>query len=159
MPSSPARNMRPRRATGFTLIELMITVAIIAVIAAVALPAYNGSVRKSRRADAVSALTALQQSQERWRANNAAYTATMTSLNAPSVSPGGLYGVSIDAADASGYLITAQAVSGSSQAADTPCATMRLQLVLGNIFYGGCNGCAVPVSPATVTDPGRCWNR
>lgn len=50
---------------GFTLIELMIVVAVIAILAAVAYPSYQDSVRKSRRADAKAVLTELAQWMER----------------------------------------------------------------------------------------------
>ncbi|MBS3745013.1 MAG: prepilin-type N-terminal cleavage/methylation domain-containing protein, partial [Wenzhouxiangellaceae bacterium] len=42
---------------GFTLIELMITVAILAILVGIALPAYQNQVQKARRADAVSGLS------------------------------------------------------------------------------------------------------
>jgi type IV pilus assembly protein PilE len=157
---STTKARRPARQAGFTLIELMIAVALIGILAAIALPAYNDSVRKSRRSDAVATLTAMQQAQERWRANNASYTTTLSNLGlASSTTPGGHYGVAIDAADASGYILSATAVSGSSQAADSNCTRMRLQLVGGNVFYGGCAGCDVPTAPATVSDPNRCWSK
>ena len=54
-----------RTATGFTLIELMITLAIIAILAAVAYPAYQDQVLRSKRAEGKAALLKAAQLQER----------------------------------------------------------------------------------------------
>lgn len=52
-------NHRPSRARGFTLIEVMITVAIIAILSAIALPAYTSYVQRSRVPPALDALSSL----------------------------------------------------------------------------------------------------
>ena len=54
-----------RNAKGFTLIELMIVIAVVAILAALALPSYQESVRKSRRADAKASLLDTAQILER----------------------------------------------------------------------------------------------
>ncbi len=49
-----------RRPRGFTLIELMVAVAVLAILSAVALPAYNGYITRSRVPVALDALSAYQ---------------------------------------------------------------------------------------------------
>ena len=143
-----------REPRGMTLIELMIVVAVIGILAAVALPSYLDSVRKGRRSEAVAALAQVQQAQERWRANQATYTTTLSSLGLNATTPEGLYSLSIDAADATGYTASAAAVSGTSQDGDTHCSTMRMRMKGGNLQYGGGTGTADP-----LTDTHRCWSR
>ena len=58
-------SLKGQKHTGFTLIELMIVVAVIGILAAIAYPSYQDSVRKSRRADAKGALVELAQFMER----------------------------------------------------------------------------------------------
>ncbi len=59
---------------GFTLIELMIVIAIIAIITTLALPSYNKQVADGRRADAQSLLIELSQKLERRYLKNGTYT-------------------------------------------------------------------------------------
>lgn len=65
-----------KKNTGFTLIEIMITLAIVGILAAIAYPSYMDSIRKSRRADAKVALSNAAQALERY------YTENNTYLNA-----------------------------------------------------------------------------
>jgi type IV pilus assembly protein PilE len=71
MTSSPCSP--PRRAAGFTLIELMISVAIVAILAAVAYPTYSERVVRSRRAAAAGCLLDLAQFMERVYVTNLRY--------------------------------------------------------------------------------------
>jgi type IV pilus assembly protein PilE len=65
----------PRAQRGFTLIELMITVAIIGLLASIAYPAYTDSIRKGRRAEGRTALMNLMQQQERYLTQTGCYLA------------------------------------------------------------------------------------
>lgn len=71
---------------GFTLIEVMIVVAIISIIAAIAMPSYQNSVRKSRRSDGMALINQIMQAQERYFVNNMTYTTDLTDLGFSSAS-------------------------------------------------------------------------
>jgi type IV pilus assembly protein PilE len=87
-PMSPVRiSVRGRRAGGFTLIELMITVSIVAILAAIAIPSYNAYIRKSRRTDAKSALLDMASLEERYFSSNNAYSSNPTDLGYATTTP------------------------------------------------------------------------
>jgi type IV pilus assembly protein PilE len=68
----------PSRATGFTLIEVMIVVAIIAILASVAMPAYTDHVRRGQIQEAFANLSAYSTRLEQYYQDNRRYAATAT---------------------------------------------------------------------------------
>lgn len=70
--TSPGRK-RPDAVRGFTLIELMVVVAVVAILVAIAVPSYSDAVRKSKRGQAKADLVELAQRAERFRTINGKY--------------------------------------------------------------------------------------
>ncbi|WP_018865515.1 MULTISPECIES: type IV pilin protein [unclassified Thioalkalivibrio] len=96
------------RMSGFTLIEVMIVVAVIGILAAIAYPAYQNYVLKAQRADAHDALMSIQLAQERFRANNPTYATDLSALGRDGIlSDDEHYSLVLSDVSASGYTITA----------------------------------------------------
>lgn len=132
---------------GFTLIELMVVIAIVAILATFAVPAFTDQLRKSRRADAARGLSEIQLRQERWRASHQEYVGSDTDATEKAlfgdlpVSP--YYTFAFDStALADGF--TVSATPKAAQAADTGCSPMKLQVDKGVVIK----------TPTT----NRCWN-
>ena len=70
-----------KKNTGFTLIELMIVVAIIGVLAAIAYPSYQNQVRKSRRSEAQQLLLGASNREEQFILDQRRYTDSFVEMN------------------------------------------------------------------------------
>jgi type IV pilus assembly protein PilE len=125
---------------GFTLIELMVTVAIVSILATIATTTYQSQVMRSRRTDARSALLDLAGREEKLFSTTNVYSSSPSVLGYGGatfpIPVGGsgtnYYNVSLVTPDpAQGgapntYLITATPIAGTQQAGDTTCTSLSV---------------------------------
>jgi type IV pilus assembly protein PilE len=113
---------------GFSLIELLITVAIVVIIASIALPSYRSYVIRTHRGDATQALLRIAAEQEKFYMQNNTYAADLGAdgLDLESVSEHGWYDLSIVAADVNGFTAEAAAAPDSGQADDEDCQRFQV---------------------------------
>jgi type IV pilus assembly protein PilE len=122
-----------KKQLGFTLIELMIVVAVVAILAGMAINSYRNQIRKSKRAEAKQVLADYSMRQEKWRATHSTY-GTLANINGVSPTTSGNYTVAVTFPSSgtcaggqtkdsrNSFIITA--TKAGSQADDTDCATM-----------------------------------
>lgn len=123
--------MKRTRTAGFTLIELMIVVAIIAVLAAIAYPSYTNHVTKTRRGAAVACMTEAAQFMERFYTTNLRYdkdrdggAVALPTLQCQT-ELSNFYAFTLASSSASGFSIEADP-KGTQKTNDTKCAKLAI---------------------------------
>lgn len=131
-----------KKVKGFTLIEVMIVVAIIGIIAAIAYPSYLDSIRKSNRADAKASLN--DRVQQMHRCYSRDFDFSNCSAVGTSDSAEGFYSITVRATDGGqGFEATATPIAGTTQEKDADCQEFSIN-----------NLGEKEASPDTQ---GRCW--
>ncbi|NOY63547.1 MAG: prepilin-type N-terminal cleavage/methylation domain-containing protein [Gammaproteobacteria bacterium] len=110
---------------GFSLIELLIAMAVFAIISTIAFPAYQEQVRRASRTDAKVALTDTAQRLERCLTQERAYNAAGC-VTFPVTSADGQYSITSSNFTATTFTLTATPVSGSAQVGDADCTALVL---------------------------------
>ncbi len=125
---------------GFTLIELMITVAVIGILAAIAYPGYQGQIRKSRRAEAQATLMNVAGRQQQFLLDTRTYASSLSDL-----------GVTVPSSVSPFYTITLSVTNSAS----VPSAFTATATPLGGQANDVC--ASLSIDQAGVKLPSTCW--
>lgn len=146
-------NTLSRKHFGFTLIEMLVVLAIIGILAAIALPSYTSYVQRGYRAGAKVALLEAAQFMERYRTVNFRYVTTAGGSTAPAL-PAGVavspkegtkrYDITVTTAADASFTLTATPAGWT----DTVCGDMTLN----NLGTKG-------IDSSATGDINTCWNK
>ena len=138
--------MKSNHIKGFTLLEMLIDVAIAGILASVAYPQYTEYVKRAARSDAMVLLLDAANKQEQYYADNRSYADDLSLINVPSTSENGYFTITVEVPDTgTSFKITATAASGAV-AGDTACSTFTIT----DTGVKGSTG---------ISDTDDCWER
>ena len=137
-----------KKHSGFTLIEMMITVATLAIIVAIAFPSFQEQIQKTRRADGKALLTNVAQQLERCYTRFGSYDHDDCPVTGTIESEDGFYQLTIGAGGTtvSATTYSLRATPQGAQASDTVCSDLILSQAGEQDIGSGATG---PVE--------RCW--
>lgn len=144
--------MAQARATGFTLIEVMIALAVVAVTTLLAASTYRSQMRRGHRAEAAHALLLAAAEQEKFHLAHGSYGGRLDAragveppgLPVASTTPGGHYTLAVTLATAAEFRVVATA---TGRFADPACRTMSIDE----------SGRRLALNDRGADSAGRCW--
>lgn len=159
--------MKQRLNSGFSLIELMIVVAIVAILASVAYPAYTSSLVKGKRAEGRTALTELIQQQERYMTQRNCYlgftttSAGVATATSPGTACGGITATTVpfkvfsgDTVTQAAYILSATACASTTIA---ECVMVEATPVRLDTEAGTLRVLSTGQKTCTGSKPAVCW--
>ena len=163
----PGRGAQLPRRAGFTLIELMIVVAIVALLAAIAYPAYTDSVIKGKRGQGRTALMDVLQQQERYLTQSGSYmsfaagaTGANGTIRSGNADAGGqvipFKTTSGDTPSTAAYLVGAEACPGGLLLNE--CVRVFAQPTFADAAAGTLKIQSTGLKSCTGSNSAKCWN-
>ncbi len=137
-----------RASAGFTLIELIIAIAVVSILTAIAYPNYVGLIQKARRVDAQAKMVRLMNQQEVYYNDNQTYTTTSDDIKLTDITHYRLsFAECIESTVQNCVEITAEPLPESTQRKDTDCKYMTL----------ASNGRRSATNTSDVDSTDKCW--
>ena len=129
---------------GFTLVEIMIVIAILGILSAIAIPSYQEYIRKSRRTDAKEALLSAAALQERYFLQNNHYSSDISTVGGK-LSKDKFYSLELSCSSTENnvckeFSITASPSAGSSQLLDKMCLRFEVDNYQRKVSYDSISG-------------------